>query len=82
MFLGAVFGFFVAIKGYSETRERGINRFQVSAFFNHSDPSPTLRRLVRIWTLIMMAGIALTAIGIARGLIGKGDTDDRPAVVK
>ena len=69
MLAGAVFGLFVAVKGYRQTDWRKAGRISYYARFTHGNShSPEMKKLTRIWGIIMLAGLILTAIGIAIGL--------------
>ena len=63
----AVFGFFVAVKGYRETKGNMPRRI-VPFDFSQVPESPQMKKLIRIWSVGMIAGFIITGIGIALGL--------------
>ncbi len=67
MLIGAVYEFFVAVKGYHSSKGQWWQRFQLNAFYQ-GPPDPKMRRLIKIWMLIMITGFAFTGIGISIGL--------------
>ncbi len=68
MLAGAVFGLFVAVKGYLQSDWRSIGKISYYARFTHGSTSPEMKRLTRMWGIIMVAGLILTGIGLAIGL--------------
>lgn len=68
MLTGAVFGLFVAVKGYRQSDWHSIGKISYYARFTHGGTSPEMKRLTRIWGIIMVAGLILTGIGLAIGL--------------
>lgn len=68
MLVGAVFGFFVAIKGYRETDWQDVKKISIWAGFQRGPLNPAMRRLTKIWAALMLIGIILLAIGISIGL--------------
>lgn len=67
MLLGAVFGFFVAVKGYRATDWSKVKRMQVN-LFHQGSTTPRMKRLILAWGIIMIIGLIITGIGIATGI--------------
>lgn len=68
MLLGAVFGIFVAVKGFRETEWTEAKRISIRGSFTRGYVSPRMKKLIRIWVLVMIAGFLITGIGLAIGL--------------
>lgn len=68
MLLGAIFGFFVAVKGYKETDRSGVKKISLWAGFQRGPMNPAMKRLTKIWGVIMFAGLVIVFTGIAIGL--------------
>lgn len=65
LLLGAIFGFYVAYKGYRSTDWSNLKRISSRAVFFHVEPTPAMKKLIRTWMIIMIAGFILLAIGIS-----------------
>ena len=63
----AVFGFFVAVKGYKETKGNMPQRI-FTTDFSYATKSPQMKKLIRIWSVGMIIGFIIIGIGIAVGL--------------
>lgn len=63
MLLGAIFGFFVALRGYRSTDWKFVRRIQPNAF-SHGNTSAAQKRLQRCWAAAMAIGIAITGLGV------------------
>lgn len=68
MLTGAVFGLFVAVKGYRQSDWRSIGKISYYARFTRGNSSPEMKRLTHMWGIIMVAGLILTGTGLAIGL--------------
>ncbi len=62
LLLGAIFGFYVAYKGYRSTDWSNLKRISARATFFRGEPTPAMKKLI-----IMIAGFILLAIGISIG---------------
>lgn len=67
LLLGAIFGFYVAYKGYRSTDWSNLKRISSRAVFFRGEPTPSMKKLIRTWMIIMIAGFILLAIGISIG---------------
>lgn len=63
LLIGCVYGLFVAIKGFLESKGRNV----AMSFFNPSTVSPQMRRLIRIWAWLMVLGFVSLGIGLELG---------------
>lgn len=68
LLIGAVFGLFVAIKGYKEQNRNGKNHAFLSGVFMRGPMTPEMRKLVSIWGGITIVGFIILVIGISTGL--------------
>lgn len=62
----AVFGFFVALKGYKETKGNMPRRI-FTTDFSYGTKSPQMKKLIRIWSVGMIVGFIIIGIGITVG---------------
>lgn len=68
MLVGAIFGLIIAVKGYMQTEWRQVRRISYWNNFQFGQMSPQMRKLTRIWAIIMVLGFILTGIGLSIGL--------------
>ena len=68
MLIGALFGFFVAYKGYKETNWKEVNKISSRALFMRGPRTPQMKKLSNIWRIIMIIAFVVVGIGIAIGL--------------
>lgn len=68
MLLGALYGLCIAVKGYLSRIKSGENRSNIFNGFMPGNVSSQMRKLIRTWGIIMIAGAILTGIGLALGL--------------
>lgn len=68
MLIGALFGFYVAVKGFRATDWPGIKKISIMSGFQRGKNSPEMKRLTRIWMGVMIAGFILTGIGLTIGI--------------
>ena len=59
MLIASIYGLFVAIKGYRRQHSVGLLSFPVS-----NPPDPTIKRLIKIWGILMFAGFVIIGIGM------------------
>lgn len=68
MLLGALFGFFVAVKGYRHTDWSKVKKISYWGKFQRGKLTPQMKRLIWIWAGVMILGFALTGVGISLGI--------------
>lgn len=67
LLIGAVYGLFIAIKGFKTTDWTGSSRNHESSF-NRGKNSPIMKKLTKIWYVTMLIGFMFIATGITIGL--------------
>lgn len=67
LLISAVFGLFIAFRGFRENG--GFSKFRFAALVsNHNDSAGnSIHRLVRLWLISMVTGIALVGVGAIIG---------------
>ncbi|MEE1208215.1 MAG: hypothetical protein UHP27_08645 [Muribaculaceae bacterium] len=68
MLTGAVYGLVVAIICYRRQRRQPLPAHWRFNTFSQRKPDPKMKRLVRIWYMLMALGLVLTGIGITQSL--------------
>lgn len=61
---GAVFGIYVGIQGI-RSRKNHSGKFSLLAAWQFGPVSPEMKRLIKIWRILMLIGGIITGIGIA-----------------
>lgn len=61
LLLGAIFGVFVAVKGYKAT-DWGKTRRIIGDSFYYGNVDPKMKKLVRIWVIMMFSGFILEGV--------------------
>lgn len=69
--IGTVLGLYIAIKGYKSTEWSRLKKIYVWADFQRGPISPQIRRLSRLWTVIMIVGLILIGTGMTVGIDGQ-----------
>lgn len=67
LILGSLFGIYIAVRGIKESGGKFSSELQLNPF-NLVNRSPIMKRLTKIWMIIMVIGFIVTGIGISIGL--------------
>lgn len=65
MLLGAVYGLIIAIIGYRNRPKSTAPASPMYAAFQTGHKSPRMKTRIRIWAIMMIAGLLLTGVGIS-----------------